>query len=96
MKYKLANQQGSVNSLLLNRRDLFGKATANDMMICMILTDEDFKDSILLELLYLGSGYELLKTVSTRISLHFPQIQEMYSLFRNLSIIRVHDPQKIY
>ncbi len=28
-------------------------------------------------------GCELLKTVNTRISLHFPQIQEMYSLFRN-------------
>ncbi|OEU41130.1 hypothetical protein BGV40_16715 [Methanosarcina sp. Ant1] len=30
----------------------------------------------------IGRGCELLKTVSTRISLHFPQIQEMYSFFR--------------
>jgi len=39
-----------------------------------------------------GRGCELLKTVSKRISLHFPQIQEIYSLFRNWSITRVHDP----
>jgi len=32
---------------------------------------------------FFGRGCELLKIVSARISLHFPQIREMYSLFRN-------------
>ena len=47
--------------------------------ISLIFTDSQ----LFLPFLFFGRGGELLKTVSTRISLHFSQIQEMSSLFRN-------------
>jgi len=47
---------------------------------------------LILDHSFIGSGYELLKNISIKISLHFPQIWEMCLLFRNWSMTHVHDP----
>ena len=41
--------------------------------------------------LIFGRGCELLKTVSTKISIHFPKIWETYLLFRNWSLTQGND-----